>query len=396
MEDQIGLVRGHGPAQRAQVFDIAHQTHQGQVREALAQVLLGLVEGELAELEQDETAGAKAGNLAAQLGADRAARTGHHHGAAADQAGDGVFVELHRLTAQHVFGLDVAHAVDAGAAFAQLIGRGHGHHGQAGGRRQRQHALALLLGGRRHRQDQVGHVGQIGPVGQQVESAPDRDACDAAAMLAGVVIEQADHGPAAVLDAGNQQLGRGAGAQHQSALAVGLRAGAPGPRGLAEHAHGHARQRQADQGEDGVQGQHGTGHLGELRHQDDDRARQTGAQAHPGQARDVVEAGVAPAGAGHAQGPGGRAVDRDHAQQHGPVIAGTLVQPALHPHAEQVGEVPRQQDEEGIGQHDHALTAGAQLIQNAVQGVPEHDGAKRDGRKSGNPTLCLPRTTMRG
>ena len=33
-----------------------------------------------------------------------------------------MFVELHRLTAQHVFGLDVAHAVDAGAAFAQLIG----------------------------------------------------------------------------------------------------------------------------------------------------------------------------------------------------------------------------------------------------------------------------------
>src|SRR5207245_11209737 len=41
--------------------------------------------------------------------------------------------ELSRLVAEQVFGLDVADAIDARLAVAQLVGGGHSEHGQAGG-----------------------------------------------------------------------------------------------------------------------------------------------------------------------------------------------------------------------------------------------------------------------
>ena len=67
VENQIGLVLRHDPTQGSQVFHIANQAYQLNMREALAEVLFNLVQREFAQLEQHQTAGAKTGNLTAQL-----------------------------------------------------------------------------------------------------------------------------------------------------------------------------------------------------------------------------------------------------------------------------------------------------------------------------------------
>ncbi len=74
--------------------------------------------------EDDQFGRPAADDLAAQLGADGAARAGHQHAPAADQRGDLLRVGMHRLAAQQVFDLHVAQLADAGRAAQQLIHAG--------------------------------------------------------------------------------------------------------------------------------------------------------------------------------------------------------------------------------------------------------------------------------
>ena len=109
----------------------------------LTQVLFDGVEVELAQLIKHDACGLEARHLAAQLTADAAAGTGDQHRLAGQHLGNAGFVQLHRLTAQQVFGFDVAHPLDGGLAVSQLIGRWHGEHRQAAGCGQVQRMPAL-------------------------------------------------------------------------------------------------------------------------------------------------------------------------------------------------------------------------------------------------------------
>jgi hypothetical protein len=112
-KDQARLLLRHDASQGGQVLHIAHQAGQGQVREALAEVLLDLVQRKLAQLEQHQPRRTEASDLATQLGTDGAPRACDQHHLATDQAGQRRLIELHLLAAQQVLGLDVADAVDA-------------------------------------------------------------------------------------------------------------------------------------------------------------------------------------------------------------------------------------------------------------------------------------------
>jgi hypothetical protein len=58
-----------------------------------------------------------------------------------------------------------------------------------------------------------------------VQRAQHRHAADARALLGGVVVQQAQHRPALVVDAGQQHAGRLAGAHHDGAPDLAVAAG---------------------------------------------------------------------------------------------------------------------------------------------------------------------------
>ena len=72
---------------------------------ALAQLAIDLEEVVLGVVGQHEPADLHAHELAAELGADRAARAGHEHGAAAHVGADRRRVELHGLAPEDVLDL---------------------------------------------------------------------------------------------------------------------------------------------------------------------------------------------------------------------------------------------------------------------------------------------------
>ena len=91
----------------------------------LEQVVLGVV-------EQDEPARADARDLAAQLGADRAAGAGDEHDAAGEVLADALDLHPHRLAAEDVLDLDLAHlAHQPAAGLQQLEDRRHRAHRHA-------------------------------------------------------------------------------------------------------------------------------------------------------------------------------------------------------------------------------------------------------------------------
>ena len=95
------------------------------VEQAVAvEAQLGGVQAGLVAVEQDELARAEAGDLAAQLGADRAAGAGDQDALAGDLLGDGGHVELDRAAAEQVGDVDVAQVARGGSAADDLADGG--------------------------------------------------------------------------------------------------------------------------------------------------------------------------------------------------------------------------------------------------------------------------------
>ena len=371
MEHHLRPPAREGLAQVAQVLDVADQPHQRQLREAFAQVLLDAVQVELAQFVQHQPRRLEARHLAAQLAADAAAGAGDQHRLAAQRGADAGFVQLHRLAAEQVLGLDVAHALVAALRVGQLGGAGHGQHRQAGGRGQLQRAAALRRRGRGHGDHQVrGRAAHL-RVAHRVQRAQHLHAGNARMLLGRVVVEQAEHGPALLVDAGQQPLGGIAGAQHQRAADLGAAAGDARARVFVEHAVGDAHHAHAHQRDHRVQRQHRARHLAQAQRHDHRRAGHAGQRAGQRQPLDLAEAGKAPHALRHAEQRKGRQVGRHHAEQHPGVVGRPRRDPALEAQPEQVGDVPAGGDHQRIGHQRQRLAVRAQPRQEQVEPMPD-------------------------
>ena len=159
----------------------------------LEQVVLGVV-------DQHEPPRAHPGDLAAQLGADRAAGAGHHHDLAGQVGADALELLADGLAAEHVLDADLAQlAGDAQLArpvAQQLEHRRHRAHRDPAVATRRDDAPAQLARRRRDGDDHlvgldlVEHARQVGVgVAQHLEAVLVLDA-----PLAGVVVEEARPG----------------------------------------------------------------------------------------------------------------------------------------------------------------------------------------------------------
>jgi hypothetical protein len=150
--------------------------------------------------------GPDAGDLAAQLRADRAAGAGDEHDLAGQVRADPVDLHHDRLAAEDVLDLHVADLADevaagvgpARARVAQELEDGReGPHGQpalAGGAG---HAGAQRAGGRRDRDEHLVRLGVVeDPLEVDVGVAEDLDPLDAHAAQARVVVDEADRASA--------------------------------------------------------------------------------------------------------------------------------------------------------------------------------------------------------
>ncbi len=153
----------------------------------LEQVVLGVV-------DQHEPLRPHARDLAAQLGADRAAGAGDEHDATGQVAAGQLRVHAHGLAAEHVLDAHVAHLPHQVAAVLQQLEHGrHRPHGYAAGAARADDPGAHRARGRRHRDqhlvrlDVVEHPRQLLGGAEHLEPA-----VDARVLLALVVVDETD------------------------------------------------------------------------------------------------------------------------------------------------------------------------------------------------------------
>ena len=228
----------------------------------LEQVVLGVV-------EQDQLARADARDLAAQLGADRAAGAGDEHRAPGQIAAGELGLHPHRLAAEDVLHPHLAHLPHQAAAVLQQLEHGrHRAHGHAALAARAHDARAHRAGSRRDRdqhlvgRDVVEHAPQLLRAAQHLQPA-----VDPRVLLARVVVDEADRAEAEVgvaQDLAQQQPAAVAGAhdQHRAGVArcppAAQRPLVGQVRGVAHGAH-EDEQEQAEEHEHA--GRHGQRHV---------------------------------------------------------------------------------------------------------------------------------------
>ncbi len=210
----------------------------------LEQVVLGVV-------EQHEPLGPHARDLAAQLGADRAAGAGDEHDPLAQVLADALDLHPHRLAPQDVLDLDLAHLPHEPAAGLQQLEHGrhraHRHAALAAGRDDLR-AHRARRGGDRDQHlvglDVVEHVAELVGGAEHLEPA-----VHPRALLARVVVDEADR-PVAELrvahDLAQQQPPAVAGAddQHRARVLAHARAA---QRPLVDRVHDEAHAAEEDE-----------------------------------------------------------------------------------------------------------------------------------------------------
>ena len=241
MEDDRGAVLGEHLAHPLALLAVREHRDRVEHVAVLDELAADLEEVVLRVVEQDELARADAGDLAAELGADRPAGARDEHDAAGQVAADAVEVHAHRLAAEDVLHLDLAHlAQEAAAGLQQLEDGRHRADGDA----------ALAAGGDdagAHRarrrgdgdQDLVGldvveHARQL-----RRRAEDEQAAVDPRALLARVVVDEADRPVAEVgvaEDLAQQQPAAVAGADDDHG--AGVLAGAEAAQRAARRASG--------------------------------------------------------------------------------------------------------------------------------------------------------------
>ena len=181
------------------------------------EVVLGVV-------DEDQPPRRHARDLAAQLGADRAAGAGDHHDLAAEVGADAVELHAHRLAPEHVLDLHLAHLAHdvARAGLQQLEDRRQRAHRDAALARRAHDARAQRARRRRDRDRDLVGLGLVEDARELVGRPQDPHAVDAHAALERVVVDEADrvqaelrvaqdlaqHQPAAVAGADDQHAAR--------------------------------------------------------------------------------------------------------------------------------------------------------------------------------------------
>ena len=263
----------------------------------LEQVVLGVV-------EQDQPRGPHARDLAAQLGADRAAGAGDHHDAPGEVAADALDLHAHRLAPQHVLDVHLAHLAQQPPAGAQQLEHGrHRPHRHAALTARADHLGAQRARRRRDRDedlvglDVVEHAAELPGRPEHAHAAVDPHV-----LLAGVVVDEADRAIAEVRvaqDLAQQQPATVAGADDQHRARVAPRAPAA-QRPLVDQVHHEARAADEHEHQQPVEDEHAGRHvdrdepvLGEDQPRLDDRdVRHQAERRHQHRLRDLQVLGL--------------------------------------------------------------------------------------------------------
>ena len=119
-------------------------------------------------------------------------------------------------------------------------------------------------------------------VGDSGQRPQHRQAGDAGALFGRVIVQQAQHDPALLVDAGQQTACCLTRAHHDGAADLHIAAGNARAGVLVDHAVDQTHQRQAHQGHHRVQRQHCPWHLAQVQHQYHHGAGKAGQQAGQG------------------------------------------------------------------------------------------------------------------
>src|SRR5439155_14686478 len=144
--------------------------------------------------EQHEPVRLHAGDLAAELRADRAPRAGHEHDLAGEVGAYTLELDVHGLASEHVLDPNLAHLARERPARLQQLEHGRQRaHGDRAGTALAHYASARRARGRGDGDDHLIRVGLIEDARQVLFGvAPHAHAVDAQSSLLRVVIEEAD------------------------------------------------------------------------------------------------------------------------------------------------------------------------------------------------------------
>ena len=193
-DDARPLAREHLVDQR-RVLDVADDRCDRQLRERVGERHLDLVDRGLGDVEQHELRRTEARDLAAELGADRAAGAGDQHHAIAEPLGEPRAVEHDRIAPEQVVELDRADRRQRRAAADQLLVGRHRQRLEAVRRADLGDAPAHAVRGRRQRDDHLAHAVLLRPRGQARDRPQHPHVAQQPPVLRRVVVEQADHAP---------------------------------------------------------------------------------------------------------------------------------------------------------------------------------------------------------
>ena len=292
---------------------------------------------------------------------------------------DAGLVELHRLAAEQVLGLDVAHAVrrvrGLGAARRRSARSAPAGRWRRPARARARRCAGAAEGIAITRCVAAPRTG----VSRTAASGP---STGTPAMRAPCLAGSSSSRPSTIqpcwwMPASSRLRGL-AGAEHERAADLGVAAGDARARVLVEHAVGDAHHAHAHQRDHRVQRQHRARHLRQAQRHHHRRAGQ-----RPPAAQASVRRLTSPKPekrhmlCGTPEQRKGHQVGRHHAEHHPGVVARPRRDPALEAEAEQVGDVPAGGDHQRVDHQRQRLAVRAQPRQEAVEPVP--DASVRSG-----------------
>ncbi len=193
VEDDRGAVALEDLTHPVAIADVGEYGHARGELALVDELALDVEEGAFALVDEDDPLRVGARDLAAELGADRAAGAGHEHRLAREVRVDRLEVDLDRLAPEQVLNLDGAN-LDGEIAVAgdQLVQPRQRLHRHVLVARHLDDPRTLLARGRRDCDQNLIGTAVAKQVRELVRRAEDTDPVQAQVLLARVVVDQAD------------------------------------------------------------------------------------------------------------------------------------------------------------------------------------------------------------